>query len=200
VTTSTTASQNLSSCKVDGCHAPVFSTKLCTKHKKQEQRQRQAFVKTRREWREEFFVPDLKIKKGRNPRPSMVPLEVAAHLFDSDGNRLPIKAKKKHVSRDGETSDSAADVRTAKKWEANWRKNGTREFKTVHYAERDRAVWLRGQGEPAPKLPAQCISRRSRRRSIRPAGASRHPATSWALMALTASIACSRGASLSPAR
>jgi hypothetical protein len=83
-----------------------------------------------------------------------VSLDVAAvtHGYDQHGNlvRLEKKAKTKHLPKN---EDSAADVRTGKKWEANHRKNATQPFKTTHYAERDRAMWLRGQGESVPKLP-----------------------------------------------
>jgi hypothetical protein len=152
--------QSLSStCTVEDCGSPVHATGYCSKHKKQEQRQRSAFIKVRPDesWCPEYFKPDLKIKKGRNPKPGMVPLEVAAitHGFDLHGNeiRLPKKAKTKHLPKEG--GDSRVDTwgNAGKQANKTHRKNMAVEFKTVHHAERDRAVWLRGQGVSVPKLP-----------------------------------------------
>jgi hypothetical protein len=161
--TSSMASQSLSdTCRVESCHSPVWATGLCSKHKRQEGRQRAAFIKVRpdEQWCPDFFVPDLKVKKGRNPRPSMVPLEIAAVTrgYDLAGNldRLPIKPKTKHLPKEG--GDSRVDTwgNAGKQANKTHRKNMAQQFKTVHYAERDRQVWLRGQGLPAPKLPRTC--------------------------------------------
>jgi hypothetical protein len=87
----------------------------------------------------------------------MVPLEVAAatHGFDVHGNeiRLPKKAKAKHLPKEG--GDSRVDTwgNAGKQANKTHRKNMAQQFKTTHYAERDRAVWLRGQGVSVPKLP-----------------------------------------------
>jgi hypothetical protein len=150
-TTSTAALSSSSNCRVEGCDSPVHATELCSKHKRQELRQRSAFIKTRpgKEWCQSYFVADVKVKRGRNPKPSLVSLDVAAvtHGYDQHGNltRLDKKAKTKHLPKEG---DSAADVRSGKKWEANWRKNATTEFKSVHWAERDRAMFL---GKTVPR-------------------------------------------------
>jgi hypothetical protein len=154
------ASQSLSDmCRVDGCHSSVFSTELCGKHKKQEQRQRSAFIKVRPDetWRPSYFKPDLKVKRGRNPKPQVISLDrykadmgAAGWAADIHGNltRLPDKPKPTYKPKDGESSNSAADSTAIGKWDAKWRKNASTEFKSVHWAERDRAMFL-GQG----KLP-----------------------------------------------
>jgi hypothetical protein len=141
-------------CRVDGCHSPIFSTELCGKHKKQEQRQRAAFIKVRPDetWCPSYFKPDLKIRKGRNPKPGVVSLDVAAvtHGYDQAGklDRLPIKPKTKHLPKEG--GDSRVDTwgQAGKQANKTRRKNIAQEYKAVHYAERDRALFLGKQKLP----------------------------------------------------
>jgi hypothetical protein len=158
------ASPSLKRCTVSGCDSPIHATELCSKHKKQQQRQRAAFIKVRpgEEWRDEHFVPDVKVKRGRNPKPQILSLDrykadmgAAGWGADIHGNltRLPDKPKPTYKPKDGESSNSAADHTPIGKWDAKWRRNQTQQFKAVHYAERDRAMWLRGQGVLAPRLP-----------------------------------------------
>jgi hypothetical protein len=155
--TLTTASESLKTCRE--CEEPVFSNGLCSRHCKQMQRQRDAFMKVYpgRTWCPSYFVADVRVKKGRNPKPSMVSLDVAAgtHGYDQAGNltRLDKKAKTKHLPKEG--GDSRVDTwgNAGKQANKTHRKNMVQQFKTVHYAERDRAVWLRGQGVSVPNLP-----------------------------------------------
>lgn len=69
-----------------------------------------------------------------------------------DLTRLPPRAKAKHVLRDSESSNSASDNTPVGRWDQGWRKNQKKTFQSVHCAERDRALWLRSQGLPAPKV------------------------------------------------
>jgi hypothetical protein len=160
MTTSATELQSSNPCRVDGCHSPVFSTGLCGRHKKQQQRQRAAFITVRpdEEWCPELFVPDLRVRKGRNPKPGIVPLAVAAvtHGYDQDGEleRLPKKAKTKHLPKDDRDSRVDAWGQAGKQANKTRRKNIAQEYKAVHYAERDRALFLGKQKLPrTPHIP-----------------------------------------------
>jgi hypothetical protein len=150
---SSTESPSLNNCKVEGCESTVHATELCGKHKKQEQRQRAAFIRVRpdEQWCPSNFKPDVKVKRGRNPRPQILSLDrykadmgAAGWAADIHGNltRLPAKPKPTYKPKDGESSNSAADVTGVGKWDAKWRKNQTQIFKSIHWAERDRALFL----------------------------------------------------------
>jgi hypothetical protein len=176
MTTSATELQSSNPCQVEGCHSPVFSTGLCGRHKKQQQRQRAAFIKVRpgEEWRDDYFLADVKGRRGRNPKPSLVPLEVAAttHGYSAEGEleRLPKKAKAKHLPQEG--GDSRVDTwgNASAKANKTRRKGIVAEYKSIHYAEKDRALFL-GKKPPrmahVPTVPAT-LNPAGWRRSPRP--------------------------------